>query len=349
MVRTFASLLVLLGLTPFAAAQSSPLPPQPIPVITPQGPAPGPPAIVPRTELPPNNNPIVPATPIFYDPAPTPYVAPLGSDRRASMAPGFYGSLEIDLVFPQLHGWLSGPVNVMGFQETVNLSSAGLDATGSPRVEVGYRLGDGMGAVAISYRSVVSQGGTNVANFDVFGQGYLQTRLNLNVVDIDYVSEAFNIAPFWDIGFRGGIRGAACYFDNQITGSFAQQQATNNFLGAGPHASIELGRALDMVPGLAVTAKLDGALLFGNISQSFEETLNFADGSVGGSNRYNSGAFVPTVTFNIGFSYTPPGAPKWARFGFGYQYEYWWDLGTRGDSQGDFSGNALYFRGEFNF
>jgi hypothetical protein len=335
-----------------AHAQPPGLPAQPVPVAPQQ-----PPGIttVPPIALPPHNDPVVPATPQFLPAEPDP-LRPAVSPESSRCAPaGFYGLLEISVLFPELRGFLSGPVTIAGINDVVAISSASLDATGSPRVEIGYRLPDGIGAVALGYRSIVSRGTDTIDGFDFLGPGFLTSRLNVNVVDLDYASPAFNFAPYWDFAFRVGLRGAAFYFDDTITGQFIQQHASSNFLGGGPHATLEVGRALDLIPGLALTSKLDGAVLIGETSQSFEETahtdvLGAPPGSmVGGASRLHGTQVVPTLTFTIGLSYSPPGMEKWLRFGFGYQYEYWWDIGTRGDSRGDFEGNGLYFRGEFNF
>ncbi|HYV34784.1 MAG TPA: Lpg1974 family pore-forming outer membrane protein [Gemmataceae bacterium] len=333
-------------------AQTPELPGQPVPVVPQQPqpqpqPGPFPPIPVPRYEPaqpPPGNVPIVPATAPFVA---DPFGPPVTSPQPVFGPGGLYGSFEISLLFPDVHGSLSGPVNVF-FPHIITVGSSNFDTTGSPRVEVGYRLPEG--AVAVVYRSIVSQGGTNIANFDLLGAGFLHSRLNFNVVDIDYVSPEYNLVPFWYFSWRGGVRTAAAYYDNQITGNLVQQHATNNFIGAGPHATVEFARSLDLVPGLAVVTKLDGAVLFGNVSQSFDETITFPMGpAFGDTTRFNHTQTVPVLTFDLGLSYTPPCMPNWSRFGFGYQYEYWWDVGTSGNSHSNFGGNALYFRGEFNF
>jgi hypothetical protein len=256
---------------------------------------------------------------------------------------------EISALVPQIQGALSGPVNLPGFPPaTVSLGSTSLEFTGSPRLEIGYRLGDGLGAVAISYRSVVSKGGSNEPGFGGFSDAFLSSLLNMNVVDIDYLSSAFELAPFWDSSWRAGIRTAAVYYQNELTSTFGQQELTNNFIGAGPHAGVAVGRALDVVPGLGVLTQLDGALVVGNISQSFEESFQTHPVISGGSHS-NHVETAPVLTFDIGLTYTPPCNFNWARFGLGYQFEYWWDVGTSGNSRGNLMMNSVYFRGEFNF
>jgi hypothetical protein len=345
MVRTicqslFVALVVLFAGSPLSA-QSPNLPAVPVPVApTPGQPQPQPMLPAPSAVPPPGQGGI-----FLNDPTPA------AQQGRGFFDPaGVYASLEISLLFPELRGFLSGPTTVLGVPQPVVLPSANLESTGSPKVELGYRLGDGWGAVALSYRSIVSQGGANIPHFDILGDGFLNTRLNVNVVDLDYVSPGYEFFTLWAFAFRGGVRGAAAYFDHQVSGAFATQSASSNFLGIGPHATLELARACEFLPGLAVVATLDGAVLIGNTTQSFEETVTFPGGQTfGGASRSSSTQTVPVLTFDVGLSYTPPGCPHWARFGVGYQFEYWWDIGTHGGSRTDLGVNGVYFRGEFNF
>jgi hypothetical protein len=345
-----AAALVAGSLTSDVFAQSPNLPVQPIPVpAQPDSTQPMPPITVPPIQVPPNNNAVVPMTPVFGTPTPT-LPPPIPPSAAACPERGFYGSLELLVLFPHLRGTLGGSVSVQGSTDSFSITNPQLNSTGSPVVEIGYRLGDGLGAVALSYRSTVSRGGFTVPNWDVLGTGFVATRLNMNVVDLDYVSPAYNVVPFWDVAWRAGLRGAAIYYNDQVTGGFIDVNASNNFLGAGPHATIEGARILDLIPGLAVTSKLDGGVVIGQVSQSFDERFTFADGTqVGGANRIHSTQAAPMMIFQFGLSYTPPSWVNWARFGFGYQFEYWWDIGTGGASRGDYYSNGIYFRGEINF
>jgi Legionella pneumophila major outer membrane protein precursor len=352
MLRTSQILLAIgflegLPLSP-VLAQPPGLPGPPTPVIAQPPPVPAPATPVPTYD--PGQavgiTPFVPPTPIF------PNVPNSGTVPPASLPPcqtGYFGSLEIAVMFPEIHGTLIGPVTLMGLPPTtVALGSSNLASTGSPRVEFGYRFGEDLGAVAASYRSFVSKGGDNVGGSGPFGNSFLSSLFNINVVDIDYASPAYNFAPFWDFSWRGGLRFAGVYYQNVLTGELGQAVATSNFLGVGPHVEVEFGRAVEVVPGLAVLAKLDGAVLGGSISQSFSESIQTTP-PVSGESRFSHAQAVPVLTFDLGFSYTPPGSFSFARLGFGYQFEYWWDIGNAGSSRGDLSGNGFYFRGEFNF
>jgi hypothetical protein len=348
-----AAALVAGLLTSVTLAQSPNLPGQPVPVAAQPDPAQAvAPITVPSITVPPNNTAVVPMTPVFGTPNPTlPPPPPLQPPSvTACPEPGFYGSLELLLLWPHLHGTLGGSVPVQGSIDGFSVTNPPLNSTGSPVVEIGYRLGDGVGAVALSYRSTVIRGGFTVPNWDVLGTGFESTRLNMNVVDLDYVSPAYAVVPFWDFAWRAGLRGAAIYYNDQVSGGFINVNASNNFLGIGPHATIEGARILDLIPGLALTSKLDGGVVIGQVSQSFDERLTFADGTLaGGASRVHNTEAAPMTIFQFGLAYTPPSWVNWARFGFGYQFEYWWDIGTGHGSRGDFFSNGLYFRGEFNF
>jgi Legionella pneumophila major outer membrane protein precursor len=352
MLRTSYILLVIVffGCLPLAQVVAQPpgLPSPPTPVT-----AQPPPVQVQATPVPTydpgqavGNIPFVQPAPIFPNVPNAGVVPPTGTTPCQT---GYFGSLEIAVIFPEIHGTLIGPVTLTGLPPTtVALGSANLASTGSPRVEFGYRFGEDTGAAAVSYRSFVSKGGDNVGGSSPFGNPFLSSLFNINVVDIDYASPAYNFAPFWDFSWRGGLRVAGVYYQNVLTGKLGQAEATSNFVGAGPHAEVEFGRAVEVVPGLAVLAKLDGAVMGGSISQSFSESFNTTP-PLSGESRFSHGEAVPVLTFDLGISYTPPGTFSFARLGFGYQFEYWWDIGNAGSSKGDLLGNGFYFRGEFNF
>src|SRR5262249_43289330 len=134
--------------------------------------------------------------------------------------------------------------------------------------------------------------------------------------------------------FGVGVRIASVFFDSEAAGDSLQQHTSNNFIGAGPHASLELRQHLDIIPGLSVFTSLDGAVIIGQISQSFGESMLLPDGTlVGGATRIEHTQTVPTLTFQLGLTWTPPGpCANWLRFSLGYQYERWWSLGDAASS-----------------
>jgi hypothetical protein len=318
-------------------------PPTPVPVIPPT--ATTPPIPVPPPPPPPPA--WVPADPVGPVPV-LPPVAIIPAPR--SLVPGgagFIAGLEIDVLGPALHGNLNGVVSVAGLPVPVSLPMSGLDWTGSPKVEIGYRLADNLGALSASYRSIVSSGSDNITGFDPSGLADLRTRLNANIVDLDYIGPHECLAPLWELDWRAGIRIAAIYYDTRATGFFVEGRTSNNFVGAGPHVGAEVARSLEL-PGLAWFVGLDGALVFAGTDQNFEQIFLLPDGTrVGGAAHTSGGTTAPVLTYRTGVSYTPPaGALRWTRFSFGYQFEQWWNIGR---SQGDLNVQGLFFRAEFKF
>jgi hypothetical protein len=262
--------------------------------------------------------------------------------------PGFYVGLELDLVAPDIQRHLSSVVTVNGIPSPVSLQNANLNWTGSPRIELAYRLAENCGAASVTYRSIVSSGSENIFGFDPLGDAFLHTRLNANIVDLDYISPRLAVAPCWEVDWRAGVRIAAIYYDTRATGMILGERTSNNFVGAGPHVGAEALRALPVVPGLSVLGSLDFGLVFGGVSQNFEQTILLPDGtSTGGATHIGTSSTAPVLTFRLGVGYTPPiGALRWTRFSFGYQFEQWWNIGR---SQGDLNVQGLFFRSEFKF
>jgi hypothetical protein len=265
--------------------------------------------------------------------------------------PGWFATLEIDVVSPNFHNHLIGPVPIGPVTTQVAVPGATLDWTGSPHFELGYRLADGAGAFLAGYRSLVTSGTATIPNYDAGGPGGVKSLLNMNVVDIEYRNGPCSIAPFWDFSWDVGARIGAAYYSSRAQGAFLQQQVTNNFVGGGPRAGLELTRQIEVVPGLGLFGRLEGGAMIGWISQSYEQTMQVGGGRIGGAFDIGHGQTVPFVTFLTGLSYAPPTRGQWMRFSGGYLFEQWWSLGDmRGlASSGDLTFQGLFFRGEFNF
>src|SRR5438876_534657 len=79
--------------------------------------------------------------------------------------------------------------------------------------------------------------------------GFLKGRLSLNVVAFDYASPAIALGTRWDLTWRVGVRLADVYFDSHVFGEFVDQRTSSHFVGAGPHAGIDLWYHFNL-PGL---------------------------------------------------------------------------------------------------
>jgi hypothetical protein len=373
---------VLVGLVPVRASAQVPatLPPGPVPVV-PNIPviqvpvvvvSPSPTSGSPRqagaaTVVPTFGPPPGPPPP---GPPPAP-VYPAYEDRNGRLlqgdplldhiqVPGWFGEVDVSVVGVHVKNRLFAPLTFSGGATSVlHLPGAELDWTGSPRLTLGYRLGEGAGEFLVSYRSLVTEG--KATTFDASGDsGLLQSRLNLNVVDVDYGNCEWALGPRWDMEWRVGLRLATVYYDTRanidlvrpfpdMPGTF-EARTSNNFWGLGPHAGLRLFRQLS-VPGLSLYAGLEGAVLIGRVSQNFEEVFTggfIMGGQAGAGNRQSGTQAVPMLNFETGLAWVPPGHDH-VRFTLGYQIENWWQLGKVADSQLELLDQGIFFRGEFTF
>jgi hypothetical protein len=347
-MRLLGRVLSLVGAAALAAclggrATAQSLPPTPEPASAPPQVVPGPPP--PLTP---------PPTSIDAPPMP-PYPAPLPNHGAVFGPPaaeaGLFGAVEADIVKPHLTNRLSGPAFFGdGSFDVVQLPTASQDWTVAPRFELGYRLGDGLGELVISYRFLDTDGKADVPNFDLYAanpDGQLQTRLSMNVFDFDYGTPDITIGSNFDLKGRLGVRLADVYFDSTGLGDVTWQRTSNRFVGAGPHAAIDGWYHFPGL-GLGVFARVEGALPVGDVSQRFDESFVFGDGSTFASYGSQHGTrWVPTVNAQIGLGWALPGTRL--RFSGGYEYEQWWYVGHVGASRAELFDQGAFLRADFSF
>jgi hypothetical protein len=274
-------------------------------------------------------------------------------DRPLAPPPGWFTNLEFDLIGPHISNQMASFVSVDGITDIVALPTAHLEWVGSPSIEVGYRMAGGLGEFVFAYRSIVSRGRALAVDFEGPGNdGFLTSRLNMNIFDLFYGTREYSLAPLWDLNWKVGARIAAIYFDSQAFGNFLTQRESNNFVGAGPIAGVEVARRFEACPGVAAFARLDGALVIGGVHQAFEETVDFTPigGSlIGGAADNSSTQVVPVLALRLGLSYTPPWQGHWARFALGYEFQEYWNLGHAAGSRADLQTNGVFFRAELGY
>ncbi len=295
---------------------------------------------------------------------------------------GLFAGIEADLVWPHIKNRLTAPVTLEAtaslsdllrsagfpgglgvtrllsdfhFTDTLHLPTASLDFTGSPLFILGYRFAPGYGEFTASYRSLVTEGGRNIDDFDILGEGFLKSRLNVNVVDLDYGSQDIPLVTelpgqLWDLKFDVGARIAGVYFDSIASGFALRQETSNNFFGAGPHLKLEVHRYLQDFNGLALYGKVETAVVIGSIQQHFRESFS-VDGItlLSGSTTHSGTQAVPTLGIEAGLSWTPKYTLRWLRFTGGYTFEQWWNVGTIGGSSADLTYQGLFLRTELHF
>jgi hypothetical protein len=171
----------------------------------------------------------------------------------------------------------------------------------------------------------------------------------MNIIDLDYVSREITLGQICELRWRAGVRLASIYFDSQAEGFFIEQQASNNFFGAGPHVGLDLWRKLGNTQ-LALFGRFDSSVPIGQIHQSFSETFITQDGNiVGAATDVHETQAVPTLGIQFGLAWTPVWRGCGSRYTFGYEFEEWWSAGEAGNSHANITTQGIFFRGEFNF
>jgi hypothetical protein len=295
-------------------------------------------------------------------PPPTPTISPTTGvpsfgDQYLPSA-GWFFNVDIGVVAPRFKNQIQGSVPLSdGSVALVGVAGADLDWTVMPRLEVGYRLPLDLGSVLLGYRTLVSEGKEDL--FDSAGNpATIKSRLNLNEVDLDYRSMDFDVGGKWLLFWRVGGRFTSAYYDSQLTsemaktlagGAFLNARVTNNFVGGGPHAALEISHTF--TPQFDFFANVDGAVLIGHVDQSYSESLTFGSGGagIGGAATNSTTQAVPTLGIQLGVRWTPLG-PDRVRFSLGYEYEYWWLIGQIGSgSAGELESQGIFFRSELRF
>jgi hypothetical protein len=346
----------------FAWGQDLPAAPVPVSPSSPvqpgqvsgQGNLPAPPA--PTVTPGPINLPPPPPPPPGYIPVEGPYPRrEVFLDQPFSPPPGWFFNLQVDSVGTHIKNRLTAPVTVdpLGV-DTVHLAGAELDWTGAPHFELGYRFPDNLGEVMVAYKLVDTEGNAILPGYDLDGSdGFLHSRFNMNVVDIDYATPELPITQKWNVKFRAGARIAAIYFDNNAQGQFIDQRVTNDFVGGGPHGGFDVWRRLGG-SGLALFGRLDTGVVFGRVKQRYEDFFIVDDGSgnavsLSGETDVHHTQAVPMLGLELGLSWTPLHFWHWTRFDFGYTFEQWWDVGHAGGSQADITSQGVFLKASLAF
>jgi hypothetical protein len=271
--------------------------------------------------------------------------------------PGWVADVEVDVNLPHVSNGVHGTVTLGGVTNRVVLGSARLDWTGSPRVELGYRLPEGFGEFGISYRFLGSQGtGTVQGPFAApDGPATLTSRFDIQVADLDYASNEISICSWWT-KWRFGLRGADLFFDSRADENEAvaaggsgifERRMTNNYWGLGPNLGLDLERRLTDW-GLTLMGRVDGAILLGELQQGFFEVSTTP--GVSAQNIRSNPQAVPMFDTSIGLAWRPSNCQALRLF-VGYQGEWWWNVGKFDSSGSDAQVNdqGVLLRVDYNY
>jgi hypothetical protein len=260
------------------------------------------------------------------------------------LTPGLFATAELDLVGVHVRNRLNAPRALFG--DTIAVPGAPLCWTGSPRFELGYRFGQGFGEVILAYESLVTEGCTTTfyvpPTLGLLTPGHLHSRLNLNVVDLDYAQHEWGLGPQWDMIWLAGVRIGTSYYDSHRCSPLLHEQVSNSYVGAGPHAALDLRRRLGG-SALSLRGKVEGAGLIGQFNQSFE---TIAPAGVGEALRSDGTQWVPILKLFAGLHYAPSVR---CQVGFGYAFEGWWYTGKPAGSTTPLTANGIAFRAEWRY
>jgi hypothetical protein len=342
MMRTVRGLLTVVGMLVAGGALAQPPAPAPLPpaAVLPPPPPGGPPPLLPPTP--------VPDAPVPPQPVPAPPEVPFVCPPPGP-EPGLFGGFEIGLLFPHVTNGLASTVNVHPFgNDTVTLPAIGLDSTVAPKLTLGYRLRDNIGAILATYENISSEGRAVVGNFDVAGDGFVKSRLDINTVNIAYSTWEQPLGALWTMRWELGAKMSSVYFDSTGQGSVIGQHVSDHFFGAGPEIALDLTRELPRT-GLAVYSRAEFAELLGRITQRYSETVGDPSQPDGlGYVTQNGDQGVPFLGLQLGLSWLARPDGRY-RLTTGYSFEHFWAVGKVGPTHGDVMAQGLFFRAEFNY
>jgi hypothetical protein len=295
---------------------------------------------------------------------------------------GWFGSVGTGVVKPFIHTNLnSGGLPLAGpgggFPGPVQLPIAQPNWAAMPDVQLGYRFTGGLGEMRARFQFLSSQGSETLVNFDAAGNGSLSSRLNVDVLDLDYSFTEFqqvriprinplllipghlglNLRPEDDptwpplmMRWAFGTRLANVFFDSQASGQqILNERTTNNFSGAGIRASVDFTKAMPWKP-LAMYSRIEGSGVLGKTTQSFTGTQLLPGGGVqSGSVSERATNGVPVLDVETGLAYVPAWRDRTCRMTLGYKFQQWWYLGQTVDSKAELTLQGAFFRAEFGY
>lgn len=350
-----AAAAVLAGLLPAFGRAENPAPadapaemlPEPTALVPPQPPA----YVLPR-----------PTWPVYNFPKRDPLL-----DRPYAAQPGLYTNVETNFVFVHLRNQLDGfvPNKLTGNTDGVQFPGNPLQATVSPRFEVGYRFPGNWGSIQLGYRFLTTQGSdqTTTGPLDVLQAPASQAgSLDFNLADLTYVGRSFALGPYWNLKWGAGARMLTLYFNSRVQflnpgstlGNVLSQTESSGMYGFGAWGFLDLERKMP-IPGLSIFGRFEATDLESRIRQDYTETVYGTAGTpLAFINRFDSSVAVPILREVLGVSYT---VPRWnySRFLLGYQYETFFEVGRLTgsgfipDTRGQLNLQGVFLRAEFNF
>jgi hypothetical protein len=247
-----------------------------------------------------------------------------GRELVPAEPPGWFGALTLGVVRPHLGGNISGVGPGLPFAE--------LDWTALPRIEVGYRLADGAGDLRAGYHLLDASGAGSEF------PGGIHTRLDLNAIDLDYLSAEWltEATPdlFRNLRLVGGLRIA----EAAVRSSGPLWDFRSDTCGAGPRFGIEYRKPIPAPRPMELYLRTEATGLVAETRQTIGYGLS--------TPWQWSGAAA--VLAEVGFGWWPMG-PDGVRVQVGYQLEQWWNLGRTDAANVDLSVHGAFVRAEWRY
>jgi hypothetical protein len=262
--------------------------------------------------------------------------------------PGWVLGVELAGIVPHVENKLfSGVTLTNGVTGTVALPAADIGARVMPRIELGYRFGQASGELLLSYHFVVGDG-MQFYFAPLFAPtgAQLRSRLDVQVLDVDYGSYERSLGPQWDMKWRVGLRGIIYYADSQAASAFDFQQETNRYWGIGPHAVLDL-RYWCGDTGLAMFGRAEVAMVWGRLAQRYIEIAPPAAGEA----RFFENQQAVALGFQGGATWSPQRSEHF-RLTAGYIWEHYIDIGalfTGISPRETLTINGGFLRAEWNY
>lgn len=280
--------------------------------------------------------------------SPSPALEPVALGRPET-AVGWYAAVELGLVKPRITNRVtSGAPISPAFSAPVEVPIASLDWTVSPRFELGYHLPEGRGDVRLGYQLLGTSGSASGP------VGDLQSRVQVNAIDIDYVSsEWLAWAPpelTRDLRLVCGVRIATANFNSAArAGALFDERFSSRFVGAGPRFGLEWRRAM-LQRSVEAYWRLEADGILGQTRQDFGTGVRDGSGQVIAATRSDGGQSngIAVLATEAGVAWRP-GLDGRLRLIGGYHYEQWWNFGRTDNSNAELTVQGLFLRGEWRY
>ena len=291
------------------------------------------------------------------------YDGPVPRFAAGSLSPpgqslGWYTGVDLGFMKPNVKNQLTTPTGFIGpIGNPIALPAAPLDWVAVPTLNFGYRFTEGAGELRLAYRLLSSAGNEAVPGLDSSGQGQLRSRLDVQTIDLDYISREFvsegtDISRFFfrDLRCGFGLRATSAFFDSRASGTtITDAHVSSSFGGVGPRMFLELHQNLGRTDFQFYT-RVSGNGVLGPIRQQFSQTALTAGGAtIGYYDTHNQNVGIGIVQAEVGFSWEPNRLARRLRVTAAYSWERWWDFGKTDDSNAELTLQGVLLRAEYRY